>query len=131
MSNPTTSLPASSPRFANVTCSQCAQDFGPGNAGFSHCRNHRSEAENREHDAFEAADNTAFQAARSVLAQIDGITDVAFNERALVLILDKLRKRIEASAWKHAEHAKDSAEKLTDAVFYLENAADDQVRASL
>lgn len=30
------------PRFANVSCSQCGQDFGPGNHGFSHCANHRA-----------------------------------------------------------------------------------------
>lgn len=28
-------------RFANVSCSQCGQDFGPGDHGFSHCENHR------------------------------------------------------------------------------------------
>ena len=28
------------PRFLNVFCSQCGQDFGPGEHGFSHCRNH-------------------------------------------------------------------------------------------
>jgi len=28
------------PRFKNVFCSQCGQDFGPGEHGFSHCRNH-------------------------------------------------------------------------------------------
>ena len=29
------------PRFANVSCSQCGRDFGPGDHGFSHCENHR------------------------------------------------------------------------------------------
>jgi hypothetical protein len=29
------------PRFANVSCSQCGQDFGPGNHGYSHCKDHR------------------------------------------------------------------------------------------
>lgn len=29
------------PRFANVSCSQCGQDFGPGNHGYSSCSSHR------------------------------------------------------------------------------------------
>ena len=29
-----------SPRFANVSCSQCGEDFGPGDNGFSHCDDH-------------------------------------------------------------------------------------------
>lgn len=29
-------------KFENVSCSQCGQDFGPGNHGFSHCEHHRS-----------------------------------------------------------------------------------------
>ncbi len=32
--------PAVRPRFANVSCSQCGRDFGPGEHGFSHCDNH-------------------------------------------------------------------------------------------
>jgi len=28
------------PRFANVFCSQCGEEFGPGENGFSHCANH-------------------------------------------------------------------------------------------
>lgn len=28
------------PRFANVSCSQCGRDFGPGDHGFSHCEHH-------------------------------------------------------------------------------------------
>lgn len=28
-------------RFANVSCSQCGQDFGPGDSGYSHCINHQ------------------------------------------------------------------------------------------
>jgi hypothetical protein len=32
-------LPA--PRFANVSCSQCGSDFGPGEHGFSHCEHHQ------------------------------------------------------------------------------------------
>lgn len=30
-----------SPRFAHVSCSQCGQDFGPGDHGYSHCVNHK------------------------------------------------------------------------------------------
>jgi len=29
------------PRFANVYCSQCGADFGPGDHGYSHCEKHR------------------------------------------------------------------------------------------
>lgn len=29
------------PRFENVSCSQCGNDFGPGENGFSHCSDHR------------------------------------------------------------------------------------------
>jgi hypothetical protein len=28
------------PKFENVSCSQCGRDFGPGDHGFSHCRDH-------------------------------------------------------------------------------------------
>ncbi|EPS1221667.1 hypothetical protein ACVBR5_000898 [Burkholderia cenocepacia] len=28
------------PRFENVSCSSCGKDFGPGDAGFSHCDDH-------------------------------------------------------------------------------------------
>ena len=28
------------PKFANVSCSQCGQDFGPGDHGYSHCIDH-------------------------------------------------------------------------------------------
>lgn len=28
------------PKFANVGCSQCGQEFGPGDHGFSHCEDH-------------------------------------------------------------------------------------------
>lgn len=34
-------------RFENVSCSQCGRDFGPGEHGFSHCRNHAEKAEQR------------------------------------------------------------------------------------
>ena len=27
-------------KFQNVYCSQCGQGFGPGDSGFSHCRDH-------------------------------------------------------------------------------------------
>lgn len=27
-------------RYANVSCSQCGRDFGPGDHGFSHCEDH-------------------------------------------------------------------------------------------
>ena len=29
------------PRFQNVSCSHCGRDFGPGDAGFSHCEDHK------------------------------------------------------------------------------------------
>ena len=29
------------PKFANVSCSQCGQSFGPGEHGYSHCEDHR------------------------------------------------------------------------------------------
>jgi len=29
-------------KFENVSCSQCGGEFGPGDAGFSHCSDHRS-----------------------------------------------------------------------------------------
>lgn len=30
-----------SPGFDNINCSQCGRGFGPGNHGFSHCKDHR------------------------------------------------------------------------------------------
>lgn len=33
--------PANAPRFANVFCSQCGGEFGPGDHGFSDCVSHR------------------------------------------------------------------------------------------
>ena len=36
------SLPVMTPQFDNVSCSQCGRSFGPGDSGFSHCRNHAS-----------------------------------------------------------------------------------------
>lgn len=29
------------PKFENVSCSQCGRSFGPGDHGFSHCKNHK------------------------------------------------------------------------------------------
>lgn len=29
-------------KFERTACSQCHREFGPGDHGFSHCRNHRS-----------------------------------------------------------------------------------------
>lgn len=31
---------SSPPRFANVSCSACGAEFGPGDHGFSHCSHH-------------------------------------------------------------------------------------------
>ena len=31
------------PRFAQTSCSQCGQEFGPGDSGFSHCIDHAGE----------------------------------------------------------------------------------------
>ena len=36
------------PRFANVSCSQCGQDFGPGDHGYSHCIDHAALAKRRK-----------------------------------------------------------------------------------
>jgi hypothetical protein len=46
-----------SPRFANVSCSQCGRDFGPGDHGFSHCKHHakawnRCKEPEKERDRF-------------------------------------------------------------------------------
>lgn len=32
------------PRFAVVSCSQCGEDFGPRDAGYSHCSDHEADA---------------------------------------------------------------------------------------
>lgn len=32
------------PKFAETWCSQCGEGFGPGNHGYSHCRNHDRKA---------------------------------------------------------------------------------------
>jgi hypothetical protein len=31
------------PRFWQTYCSQCGQEFGPGDCGFSHCSDHKGE----------------------------------------------------------------------------------------
>ncbi len=33
-------LPVMVPRFDQTGCSQCGRTFGPGNHGFSHCKDH-------------------------------------------------------------------------------------------
>ncbi len=35
-------LAALAPRFAMTTCSSCGAELGPGNAGISHCYDHRA-----------------------------------------------------------------------------------------
>lgn len=40
--------PYRTPKFANVSCSQCGEDFGPGDHGYSHCSDHQLSAEARE-----------------------------------------------------------------------------------
>jgi hypothetical protein len=32
------------PRFAEVSCSQCGKNFGPGDHGFSHCKDHEGKS---------------------------------------------------------------------------------------
>lgn len=32
--------PTTAPRYRYTICSQCGQDFGPGDEGFSHCSDH-------------------------------------------------------------------------------------------
>ena len=117
--------------FSNVGCSQCGNKIGPGDHGFSHCRDHRTSTENAEIDAFEAADGAAWEVTRPVMLVLERLTDNDLNERVLALILDKLRARIESGTWRHAEHAIDAAERLSDAVYVLENAADDKLRSDL
>ena len=34
--------PSTTPRFAETFCSQCGGEFGPGDSGYSHCKNHRT-----------------------------------------------------------------------------------------
>ncbi len=41
---PSTPAAEVEPTFVNVYCSQCGRDFGPGEHGFSHCRNHAGKA---------------------------------------------------------------------------------------
>lgn len=33
-------MPAESPRFPSISCSQCGESFGPGDHGFSSCDSH-------------------------------------------------------------------------------------------
>ena len=33
-------LRAATPRWPNVSCSSCGEEFGPGDSGFSHCEHH-------------------------------------------------------------------------------------------
>jgi hypothetical protein len=35
-------MESASPRFPNVSCSQCGKDFGPGDHGYSHCKDHKN-----------------------------------------------------------------------------------------
>ncbi len=44
-----TPIPTPSPaRFQNVYCSQCGEEFGPGNEGYSHCEDHEESLSDRE-----------------------------------------------------------------------------------
>ena len=51
------------PQFQNTFCSQCGQEFGPGDHGYSHCRNHRlpssttTTSENEIETIFKTEDN--------------------------------------------------------------------------
>lgn len=38
------------PRFPKTYCSQCGREFGPGDSGYSHCKDHRM-ARGRERHA--------------------------------------------------------------------------------
>lgn len=52
------------PRFENVSCSQCGNGLGPGDAGYSHCRDHASAI--RLSDAQAAAMDDTMAAAAAV-----------------------------------------------------------------
>lgn len=39
-----TAKPNHMPRFPKTYCSQCGEEFGPGDSGFSHCADHGAEA---------------------------------------------------------------------------------------
>lgn len=39
-------LKKKSPKFETIFCSQCGQEFGPGDHGYSHCRDHRHDRRN-------------------------------------------------------------------------------------
>lgn len=36
------------PKFDNVSCSSCGQEFGPGDHGFSHCEDHQNKYNQRD-----------------------------------------------------------------------------------
>lgn len=42
------------PKFQNVSCSQCGEEFGPGDSGFSHCSDHWSPGVRMAMAVFEA-----------------------------------------------------------------------------
>lgn len=48
-------------RFPNVTCSACGGAFGPGDSGFSHCRDHQHRPADLERKA-----NAAIQRGREI-----------------------------------------------------------------
>lgn len=52
------------------------------------------------------------------------IPHVEFDERTAHELIEAIRGRIEASNFKHQEHAINAAEYLTDAATVMENAAD-------
>ena len=54
------------PRFQCVSCSQCGNTFGPGDAGFSDCREHRGAAE------LQAIRDGHMEEYRSGLDDVDG-----------------------------------------------------------
>lgn len=39
------------PMYANVQCSQCGGEFGPGSSGFSHCQSHHGKLDHSRMDA--------------------------------------------------------------------------------
>lgn len=51
---------ASKPRFDNVSCSQCGEDFGPGDHGFSHCEHHRDLARRLDAPVASSGDGVMF-----------------------------------------------------------------------
>lgn len=51
-------MTASAFRFPNVSCSQCGSDFGPGDSGFSSCREHQRRPADLERKADAAIQRT-------------------------------------------------------------------------